>query len=263
MTERDDGISRRYRELAREEPPAALDASILAAARAARPSRFARWAGPVSLAAVLVLGVGVSVRMQTEEPGIETQMPATGYAQAPAGEMPSQAEPARAQAPAPEPSPAPVPPAPSGSKDFAPGPAPESPPAIPQAPSKPSSGPAPMVASPPSGATEARQAPAQTPAAPRSEPAADALVRPAPRAKREAMRDSAGGRAMSGLGAAGQDPDPGRELERIAKARERGDHAQADRALEAFRRDHPGYRIPDAMWERVRNPAAPPEPPAR
>jgi hypothetical protein len=43
-----------------------------------------------------------------------------------------------------------------------------------------------------------------------------------------------------------------RELERIAKLREEGLSADADKALEVFRRDHPAYRIPDAMWERVK-----------
>lgn len=47
-------------------------------------------------------------------------------------------------------------------------------------------------------------------------------------------------------------PTPERELERIAKLREEGRHADADKALEQFRRDHPGYRIAEAMWERVR-----------
>ena len=43
-----------------------------------------------------------------------------------------------------------------------------------------------------------------------------------------------------------------RELERIARLREEGRNAEADKALEEFRRANPGYRIPDAMWERVR-----------
>jgi hypothetical protein len=43
-----------------------------------------------------------------------------------------------------------------------------------------------------------------------------------------------------------------RELERIAKLRVDGRDAEADKALEQFRRDHPGYRIAEAMWERVK-----------
>ncbi len=43
-----------------------------------------------------------------------------------------------------------------------------------------------------------------------------------------------------------------RELERIAQLRTEGRDGEADKALDEFRRIHPGYRIPDAMWERVR-----------
>src|SRR5436190_15075614 len=76
MADSDDRLARRYRDLAREEPPAAVDAAILAAARASvRPRVGNRWAGPVSIAAVLVLGIGVSLRMQIEQPGIETSVP--------------------------------------------------------------------------------------------------------------------------------------------------------------------------------------------
>lgn len=42
------------------------------------------------------------------------------------------------------------------------------------------------------------------------------------------------------------------ELERIARLRTEGRHDAADKALEAFRREHPQYRIPDAVWERVK-----------
>ena len=42
------------------------------------------------------------------------------------------------------------------------------------------------------------------------------------------------------------------ELERIARLRAEGRHADADKALEAFRRANPDYRIAEAMWERVR-----------
>lgn len=62
--ERDERVSAAYRGLGREEPHAGLDAAILAAAR--RPRR--RWAVPVSIAAVLVLAVGVTLRVQLDEP---------------------------------------------------------------------------------------------------------------------------------------------------------------------------------------------------
>jgi len=70
MSERDDGlVERRYRELRREVPSAALDLKVLGAARAAvAPRSFARrWAAPLSAAAVLVLAVGVTMQVQREE----------------------------------------------------------------------------------------------------------------------------------------------------------------------------------------------------
>src|SRR6188472_768541 len=105
MTDSDDKLSRRYRELAREEPPADLDAAILAAARrgvgAGPRARRSSWMVPTSIAAVLMLGIGVSLRMQLEEPGVETSVPSTSSAEYP---VPSSAEPApapKADAPAP------------------------------------------------------------------------------------------------------------------------------------------------------------------
>lgn len=75
MTDHDDRVSRRYRELGREQPPAALDDAVLASARrAVRPAR-SRWVGAVSIAAMLVLAWGITLRMQQEEPGVETAPP--------------------------------------------------------------------------------------------------------------------------------------------------------------------------------------------
>lgn len=62
--ERDPRVTETYRALGREEPPLELDAAILAAAR--RSPR--RWAVPVSIAAVVVLAVGVTLRVQLERP---------------------------------------------------------------------------------------------------------------------------------------------------------------------------------------------------
>lgn len=62
--ERDERVFAAYRGLGREVPPAGLDAAILAAAH--RPRR--RWAVPASIAAVVVLAVGVTLRVQLEHP---------------------------------------------------------------------------------------------------------------------------------------------------------------------------------------------------
>jgi hypothetical protein len=56
-------ISRRYRETAREEPSARIDAAILEAARreAGRPVIVRNWQVPAAVAAVLVIGVSLSL----------------------------------------------------------------------------------------------------------------------------------------------------------------------------------------------------------
>jgi hypothetical protein len=65
--ERDPLVSRRYRELGSEEPSPALDEAILAASRrAAAPRR--RWYLPLAAAAIAVLGVGIALHVQREQP---------------------------------------------------------------------------------------------------------------------------------------------------------------------------------------------------
>jgi hypothetical protein len=97
--DRDDDLSRRYRELAREEPPRALDDAILAAARReveARPAPLVaptgrrHWFVPVAAAAVIVLSAVVTLHVQREQPDAEldapqiTQAPATRKDETPA-----------------------------------------------------------------------------------------------------------------------------------------------------------------------------------
>lgn len=75
MTEIDPKLSRLYREASSEDPPAALDAAILAAARkqVAKPQRRARpswlrWMAPASAIATLVLGVSIALLVEREQP---------------------------------------------------------------------------------------------------------------------------------------------------------------------------------------------------
>lgn len=72
--ERDPRIERLYREAARNEPPARLDAAILAAARrelgaGPRPlvSKLRRWHVPISIAAVVVVSVSLVVLVREEQ----------------------------------------------------------------------------------------------------------------------------------------------------------------------------------------------------
>ena len=76
----DDDISRRYRELPREEPPRHLDEAIRAAARRAVHTRPAplvvptgrqRWYFPLAAAAIIVLAVAVTMQVEREQPGEE------------------------------------------------------------------------------------------------------------------------------------------------------------------------------------------------
>jgi hypothetical protein len=75
MAEHEDReLSERYRALGREEPPQALDAKILAAARARPGPR--RWALPLSVAAVIILSVTVTLEMQRERAQPENRIEA-------------------------------------------------------------------------------------------------------------------------------------------------------------------------------------------
>ena len=266
MSESDGKVSAAYRSLAREEPSASLDAAILSASRSAlaRPSASRRWAAPVSIAAVLVLAFGVTLRMQQEKPGVESpDMDATRPAQ-------------RAIVPA-------APPA--AAEKFEDKAVTE-----PSLPMKQSAAPreearakkrvAP-AAKPDkveadralrdevrseserkdlkertAASTLAKEANVATPevaaaAAPAPQPKLQAAAPPAPaRLKREAMASQ----APAGAAAADAQAidEPTRELEAIAKLRVEGRHEEADKALGEFRRKRPDYRIPDAMWERVK-----------
>jgi len=103
---------------------------------------------------------------------------------------------------------------------------------------------------PPPAAAPARAAPmggAENQAASPSPAVADKAV--APMMKREAAGSAATRMLQS---APLPEADAGRELERIARLRAEGRHAEADKALEEFRRKYPDFRIPEAMWERVK-----------
>lgn len=278
MAEPGDELSRRYRALAREEPPAALDAAILASSRravGALPGGARRWAGPVSIAAVLVLGIGVTLRMQQERPGIETSAPMSEYQMpdtrpelpaAPAAKpevvAPRQLEADAAKPAEPKPSPPPL------AKRSAPA----SDRVMPQARLADA---APAVAPPPAATTLAAPPAASiampTATAPPPPPAAAPVRRdPAPEQTARDATSERGARDMSGEAAIA--PRAKREaasanearalgapsesaadmLERIAKLRGEGRHGEADKALEEFRRRYPEFRIPESTWERVR-----------
>jgi len=279
MTDPGDKVTKRYRELAREEPSASLDAAILAASRraVARLSAARRWGPPVSIAAVLMLAVGVSLNMRHEQPGVEYAEPARP-SPAPAAKPPAESAPlAQDRAPSLErrdaaAAPRPQPAAPSArkreekfsvqgvkSKNVAPS-------------AEVASEEKPMAKKDTALGDSAAERPVPRPlfvpepASPA--PAASPASPPAPvRATSGATAATAGrmkGEADAleqGVRMQALQPGPDQELERIARLRAEGRHAEADKALEEFRRRHPDFRIPAAMLERVRPPSSLPSPP--
>ena len=282
MTDTDDNLARRYRELSREEPRAALDAAILAASRraVAKPSWSRRWAAPVSIAAVLVLAFGVTLEMQREVPGIESAPPVQRREPAPAPSLPlpeqanvtprdANVAPPKARTEAPQrksvtaPTPLRVsPPESPGANAVAPPLAKEE--------RAPAERPAPFPAASASATMSAPPVTRVAPAAPAYAPApsppastAGALATPTEAATQSAVQSSAARMAPRLKAESADAIQPvqraaisqtgiERELERIAKLREEGRDADADKALEQFRRDHPDYRIAEAMWQRVK-----------
>lgn len=274
-------ISRRYRELPREEPPRHLDDAILAAARRAVhtrpaplvvPSGRQRWYFPLAAAAIIVLAVAVTVHMEREQPAEEILSSNTVTA------------PAAAQEAAPPP-PAAAPAAPASPRRFEmrdearaqkPAPAPSSderakreaaaPPELQKSP-EPAAAPAAPPPSPPTqdaivreqnaagalmgraDATKPAPAPAPAPKAAPPPPAV-AAARPAPQARAEMRRADEGARAASVLsGHAMHSPE--QWLQGIADLRRQGRHEEADKELAEFRKRNPDYRIPQQVREQV------------
>jgi hypothetical protein len=275
MTEpdnRDAAIGALYRGLPREEPPPAIDAAVLESARDhVAPSRK-RWMAPLSLAAVLVLAVVVTLRMESERPEVATM-------QAPATSPPSQP----LQPPQPPPPPqstapvapsAPPPPAPARSKPKpaaradAPAAAAPSEPKAPRASreslrrqdsakpeaARPSEdrasvpGPATPAAPPSVAPTAASAAASSSPA-----PIADVQEKSAERAEQapaQAQPSAKSAASDSGLQANAQ-LWPEQWLERIAVMRTEGRNIEAEVNLAEFRRRHPKFQISPEMRERI------------
>ena len=226
-------VSQKYRELGAQEPPRALDEAILAASR--QPPGFAsrrwtqRWAVPLSLAAVVVLSVTVTLQMQREQPDIvsavpqakeSTPTPPAAVADAQFTLKVEEQPKVAAGAPARERSAKPA--SPAEPKPFADALRDQAPAAA---------GPAPEIASR-ADTARGELSSAAGAAVPQAAPA-QAL------AKRAMAREEV--RAET----------PERELERIAQLRRDGRHEEADKALAEFRKRYPDFRISEAMLERV------------
>jgi hypothetical protein len=272
--ERDAKVSAAYRELGAEEPPRALDDAILAAARRTARPWTQRWALPLSLAAVVVLSVTVTLRVQHEQPGIE--VPETARAPAslakeralPEARIERQAEPqakaesvrakkeikdgnvARNESV----------PFPGAARDQVQAPAEvaSSVPAAPAARTVPTPPAAPAAASADSIAqqnkVEARREldeGRERQTAERGASVAPAAAAPAPAvaAAKPALQGTLGESLAKRADQAALAPE--KELERIAQLRRDGKHEEADKALAEFRKRHPDFKIPAPMLERV------------
>jgi hypothetical protein len=234
-------LSKRYRELAREEPPRALDDAILARSRRAVEARPAplvvptgrrRWYFPLAAAAIIVLAVAVTIHVERQQPDAEAVMQAdTAAPPAPTEKQTLPAQSPAASAPQAASKPAP----PQGGakrEQYAPDPKPVPPPLadLQKAPSAP----------PPSAReSELRRKDATDALASRRDEASPPQPQsaPAPGAARARVQQSV--------------PAPEQWLQGIADLRRQGRHEEADKALAEFRRTYPDYRISEAILEKV------------
>jgi hypothetical protein len=275
MNETGDKLNAAYRALPREQPRAAIDSAILAASRRAldKPSASRRWAAPVSIAAVLVLAFGVTLRMQQEKPGVETpevysSPPASATIATPVPEaaLPKQqaapAQPLRDARPQPLEKKVIVP---AAKPDFVPPPQPKLKAAAPAQAQAFEEGARPRRAA---GRAESeqkdlqqkgvhanvREAPASAPmpAAPPPSVTTSSVAGAAPAARAAPTGEMRLKREALAADAQAPIDEPTRELEAIAKLRVEGRQEEADKALAEFRRKRPDYRIPDTVWERVK-----------
>ena len=234
--ERDPLVSRRYRELGAEEPPAELDERILARSRRRRPFQ---WHGPVAAAAVIVLAVAVTVHVEREESSRES-VPASAPAQVQESfrenaqqrkrdeEARAREKPRAEQRRAKEAENGFVP-APPGARKDAPSAvdsvrreaAPQAPPTAQEA--------------PPQRALEAQRAPV-------AGAAADSAAKPMPSPESKLAKSRAAELA---------EQPPEKWLEGIVELRAQGRHEEADESLKRFRERYPDYQIPEETLARI------------
>ena len=255
----DEALAALYRGLPRDEPPPAVDAAILAAAQAsviAKPRR--QWAVPVSLAAVLVLSVSVTLRVFEERPDTQSmQAPAAP----PVAARPSATSPSE---PAPSvPSP-PAPPSASASASASPpsataqaNPSPRSANAQPErlarqeaaAPEEHRAGSATAPSFVPSPQADSAQVPAAAAPPPRVGPPPAAFAeRSMARADRAPL--AAKSAADSNLASA-EAERPEAWLDRIVTLRAQARHAEADENFAQFKRRYPSYIIAPEVLEKI------------
>jgi hypothetical protein len=266
MSEHDDEreAERLYRQLPREEPPAALDAKLRAEARRAvashpaplvAPTGRRSWYFPVAAAAVIVLAVAVTWQVEREQVDEGAPLPQS----APAAALREQKLPE--QTPQKQPETRQYAPLAKRAEKLAEEPKNGAPAAAAknQAPAEAARSPAPAAAA-------KDQAPAASVAGTLSQSREDALGERENRMRQE--RPAVPAAPSAGASASPQgglhrdaiqaqrranvaDEPPEKWLERIAQLRQQGRHDEADKALAEFRMRYPDYRIPEATLEKV------------
>jgi hypothetical protein len=240
---RDAELSRAYRQGAKGEPPAALDALILAAARqeAATPVRGVRipwWRRalvPVGVFATLVVTVSVVLMIEQEQRDqLPAPAPAVPAAVSPEAASPKADESAKAAAPKQEEHQRAVA-KPRAAPAMAPQSAPLPPESVPAASSD--SELRENVAEPVPAARGAVMSEQKALSGERPAPAAAAAASPAAAARRDL-------RAADKLEAARA---PAEWLEAIRRLLRAGRETEAQAQLAAFRRAYPGYALPDDL----------------
>ena len=265
MSEHDDEreAGRRYRQLPREEPPAALDAKIRAEARRAvlahpaplvAPTGRRSWYFPVAAAAVIVLAVAVTWQVEREQGDEGAPLPQSPPAPALRKEerLPEQVPQTQPEA-----------------RQYAPlakraeKPAEE---AKNAAPTEPAKNQAPADAAKNEALAGAMSDQAASITGTRSQSREDALRERETRMRQErpgsavpaapsATSPSQGELQRDAIQAQGRanfaDEPPEKWLERIAQLRQQGRHDEADKALSEFRKRYPDYQIPEATLGKV------------
>lgn len=236
----DDALRKLYRGLPRVDPPPAIDAAVLAAAHvsvATQPRR--NWAVPVSLAAVLVFSVAVTLRVAEERPEARQIQVSPPPPSAPTAAKP--VEPS-ADAPASDPAPQAKPP-------LRPAPVQRERIAKPKAPAEERVAMAPPPAFVPSPQTDSAQPPAPAAATGQSPPLAE---RSAARTDRAPMMAKSAASESSLASAAALAPEAW--LARIVEMRAQGRHKEADESYAEFRRRFPDYTISPEIMQKITPP---------
>lgn len=215
MSEHDPHISALYRKTGNIEPPATLDEAVLASARRAVRQRRNRWMLPLSTAAVLMLGLTVLLKLNSEwQPGpkLEDGAPASTPHEEKLAEAPARMM-AKKSAPAP-------------SKSQA------------------------LTAQPSTTITEQprQTARAKSEDAESQSIAADTAPMTNSTMHETEIRKEAGSPVISGMAQAEQEVlEPKPWLEKIRKLIEAKKPDAAKKELKAFRKHYPDYKLPDDL----------------